>query len=123
MTTLYDKYGGFATVNKLVQVFYRKVSESENLAPYFEGVDIQKLMDHQTKFFSEILGGPVEYTGRELKGVHAKMGITEDAFSEVSELLEETLEDMDVEDVDIETIMEIVGGVKSDIVTVTSDKQ
>jgi len=123
MTTLYDKYGGFATVNKLVQSFYRKVSESENLAPYFEGVDIQKLMDHQTKFFSGILGGPVEYTGRELKGVHAKMGITEDAFSEVSELLEETLEDMDVEDVDIETIMEIVGGVKSDIVTVTSDKQ
>jgi hemoglobin len=123
MPTLYDKYGGFATVNKLVQVFYRKVSESENLAPYFEGVDIQKLMDHQTKFFSGILGGPVEYTGRELKGVHAKMGITEDAFSEVTELLEETLEDMSVENADIEVIMEIVGGVKSDIVTVTSDNK
>ena len=117
MTSLYDKYGGFATVNKLVQAFYGKVAESENLAPYFKGVDKQKLMDHQTKFFSEILGGPVEYTGRELKGVHAKMGITEDAFSEVSELLEETLEDMDVEDVDIETIMDIVGEIKPDIVT------
>ena len=56
-----------------------------------------------------------------MKGVHAKMGITEDAFSEVAELLEETLEDMSVEDADIETIMEIVGGVKSDIVTVISD--
>jgi hemoglobin len=77
-------------------------------------------MDHQTKFFSDILGGPVEYTGPLLKGVHAKLGITEDAFSEVSELLEETLEDMNVEDADIETIMKIVGGVKSDIVTVTS---
>jgi hemoglobin len=123
MTTLYDKYGGFATVNKLVQAFYRKVSESENLAPYFEGVDIQKLMDHQTKFFSGILEGPVEYAGRELKGVHACLGITEDAFSEVAELLEETLEDMSVEDADIESIMEIVGGVKSDIVTVTSDNK
>jgi hemoglobin len=51
MTTLYDKYNGFATVNKLVQTFYGKVAESENLAPYFEGVNIQKLMDHQTKFF------------------------------------------------------------------------
>jgi truncated hemoglobin YjbI len=49
------------------------------------------------------------------------MGITEDAFSEVAELLEETLEDMSVEDADIETIMEIVGGLKSDLVTVTSD--
>ncbi len=121
MTTLYDKYGGFATVNKLVQAFYGKVAESENLAPYFEGVDTQKLMDHQTKFFSDILGGPVKYTGRELKGAHAKLGITEDVFSEVAELLEETLEDMSIEDADIETIMEIVGGVKSDIVTLTSD--
>ena len=123
MTTLYDKYGGFATVNKLVQALYAKIAESRILAPYFEGIDMQKLMDHQTKFFSGILGGPVEYTGRELKGVHGKMGITEDALSEVAELLEETLEDMSVENADIETIMKIVGGVKSDIVTVTSDKQ
>jgi hemoglobin len=123
MTTLYDKYGGFATVNKLVQALYVKIAESKILAPYFEGIDMQKLMDHQTKFFSGILGGPVEYTGRELKGVHAKMGITEDAFSEVAELLEETLEDMNIEDADVETIMEIVGGVKSDIVTRTYDNK
>ena len=117
MTTLYDKYGGFATVNKLVQALYVKIAESKILAPYFEGIDMQKLMDHQTKFFSGILGGPVEYSGRELKGAHARLGITEDAFLEVLELLEETLEDMNIEDADIETIMEIVGGVRSDIVT------
>ena len=117
MTTLYDKYGGFATVNKLVQTFYGKVAESEDLAPYFEGVDVQNLMDHQTKFFSEILGGPVNYTGRQLKSVHAKIAITEESFSEAADLLEETLEDLDVEEDDIETIMEIVAGVKSDIVT------
>ena len=117
MTNLYDKYGGFATVSKLVQAFYGKVAESEELAPYFEGVDVQKLMDHQTKFFSSILGGPVEYTGGELKSVHAAMAITEEAFSEVADLLEETLEDMDVEEDDIETIMEIIGGVKSDILS------
>lgn len=51
MTTLYDKYGGFATVSKLVQAFYGKVSESKDLEPYFEGIDVQKLMDHQTKFW------------------------------------------------------------------------
>jgi hemoglobin len=120
MTTLYEKYGGFATVNKLVQAFYRKIAESENLAPYFEGVDTQKLMDHQTKFFSDILGGPVKYTGPLLKVVHSKMGITDDAFSEVAELLAEVLEDMSIEGADVEIIMEIVGGVRSDIVTVTS---
>lgn len=117
MTTLYDKYGGFATVSKLVQEFYNKVAESEELAPYFAGVDTQQLIDHQTKFFSDILGGPVKYTGKELKIVHASMGITEEAFAEVADLLEETLEDMDVEEGAIETIMEIVAGVKSDIIS------
>ena len=116
MTTLYEKYGGFATVSKLVQAFYGKVAESEELAPYFEGVEVQELIDHQTKFFSDILGGPVKYTGKELKSVHDLMGITEEAFSEVADLLEETLEDMDVEEDDIETIMAIVGGVKTDII-------
>ena len=117
MTTLYDKYGGFATVNKLVQALYVKIAESKILAPYFEGIDMQKLMDHQTKFFSGILGGPVEYTGRQLKGAHASLGITEVDFSEFAELLEEILEDMNIEDADVETIMKIVNGVKSDIVT------
>ena len=116
MTTLYDKYGGFSTVNKLVQSFYRKVGESDSLAHYFVGIDLQTLMDHQTKFFSGILGGPVEYTGPHLKQTHARLGITEEAFSEVAELLEETLEDMGVEEGDIETIMGVVGGVKSDII-------
>ena len=116
MTTLYDKYGGFATVSKLVQAFYEKVAESDELTPYFEGIDMQQLMDHQSKFFSEIMGGPVKYTGAELKVVHANMAVTQEAFSEVADLLEETLEDMEVEDDDIETIMKIVAGAKPDIV-------
>lgn len=117
MTTLYDKYGGFTTVSKLVQAFYVKVAESEELAPYFADVDTQQLIVHQTKFFSDILGGPVKYTGTELKVVHALMGITEEAFTEVADLLEETLEDMDVEEDDIETIMGIMSSIKPDIVS------
>jgi len=117
MTTLYDKYGGFATVRKLIQTFYTKVTESEELAPYFAGINIQRLMDHQTQFFSEILGGPVRYTGKELKSIHAAMAITPTAFAEVADLLEEALEDMNIGDDDIETIMEIIDGLKSDIIS------
>ena len=118
MTTLYDKYGGFSTINKLVQALYEKIDESDELTPYFQGIDRQNLMDHQAKFFSDILGGPVKYTGPQLKNVHITLSITEDAFSEVADLLEETLEDFEVEEDDIEIIMDIVGGVKPDVVTV-----
>jgi hypothetical protein len=54
-----------------------------------------------------------------LKGVHARLSITVDDFSEFAELLE----DMNIEDADIEVIRGIVGGVKLDIVTVTSDNK
>lgn len=117
MVSLYDKYGGFSTVSKLVHTFYKKVGESESLAPYFVGVNLEQLMDHQNKFFSDILGGPVKYTGAHLKDIHARLNITNEAFFEVAELLEETLEDMGVESTDIETILGIVAGVKPDIVT------
>ena len=120
MLTLYDKYGGFSVISKLVQAFYEKVLASDNLAPYFEDINMQKLMDHQAKFFSDILGGPVEYTGRELKVAHAGLGITEDDFIEMSELIEETLEDMNIDDSDIQTVMKIVNDSKGDIVTVAS---
>ncbi|SMG64405.1 hypothetical protein BMETH_24012774051719, partial [methanotrophic bacterial endosymbiont of Bathymodiolus sp.] len=38
-------------------------------------------------------------------------------FAEVADLLEEALEDMSIGDDDIETIMEIVDGLKSDIIS------
>jgi hemoglobin len=116
MTTLYQKYGGFSVVNKLVHSLYEKVMASENLAPYFAGIDMQNLMDHQTRLFSSILGGPVEYTGRQLKLVHARIGVTEAAFLEVAELIEETLEDLSLDNNDIVAIMKIIDNAKSDIV-------
>ena len=115
--TLYEKYGGFSTISKIVQNFYQKVLESDPLKPYFEGVDMQRLMDHQTYFFSQILGGPLFYEENKLKEVHKHLNITEEAFAEVVELLEEALEEAGVEEGDLVTIIEVVGGTKSDIVT------
>jgi hemoglobin len=117
MVTLYDKYGGYSTVSKLVIAFYKKVVASESLAPYFVDVNLEQLIDHQNKFISDILGGPVKYTGAHLKGSHARLNITDEAFSEIAKLLAETLEDMGVESTDIETILGIVAGTKPDIVT------
>jgi len=116
MESLYDKYGGFETVSKVVHGFYDKVLASDSLKPYFEGMDTQRLIDHQTKFFCDIMGGPVAFEGRTLAQIHANMSVTESAFSEVAELLEETFEDFGVEADDIGTLMGIVSDVKEQIV-------
>ena len=52
MATMFEKYGGFAKVSRIVSSFYDKALDSPILAPYFTGVDMRRLIDHQTKFAS-----------------------------------------------------------------------
>ena len=116
--SLYDKYGGFETISKIVHGLYEKIAISEMLQPYFEGVDLQSLMNHQTQFFSAIMGGPVSYDNQRLNNVHSRLNISDEAFKEVAELLEEVLEDFDVSQDDIDIILNIVTEVKPQIVQV-----
>jgi truncated hemoglobin YjbI len=58
MATLFDKYGGFAMVSKIVMDFYDRVLESEIAGPFFDGIDMRRQIDHQTKFIAQILGAP-----------------------------------------------------------------
>ena len=102
---LFEKYGGFATISKVVMVFYDKALDSDVLGPYFDGIDMKRLIDHQTKFVATVMGGPASYTNENLREVHAHLHITHDAMAEMLELLEETLDDFDVARPDIETIL------------------
>ena len=114
--TLYEKYGGFATIHSIVQNFYDDVLEDELLSPYFKGISMQNLIRHQTEFLSQLLGGPISYDGRTLKKAHQHLKITQQAFGRVAELLQENLEDAGVEEEDINTIMSIVASTVDDIV-------
>jgi len=114
--SMYDQYGGFETVSKIVHGLYEKVATSDILQPYFENVDMQRLMNHQTKFFSSVMGGPVEYDASQLTEVHRNLHITDEAFTEVVEFFEEVLEDFGVIQEDIDAILAIVASVKPQIV-------
>ncbi|MGH2395974.1 MAG: group I truncated hemoglobin [bacterium] len=103
--SLYDKYGGFSAVSKIVHEFYRRILESDLLAPYFRNADMQRLMDHQIRFFSTLLGGPVTYDDEQLDRIHRRLNITEAAFDEVLDLLAEVLEDSGVAGGDSDTIL------------------
>ena len=114
--SLFEKYGGFTTVSKIVRQFYRDVLHSKNLKVYFEGVDMERLIDHQTKFISHALGGPAQYTGRSLAMSHKGLNITEADFDEVADILQDTLENAGMEDDDVEAVMKIVASTKDSIV-------
>lgn len=102
--TIYDQLGGFTSVRKVVVEFYNSVLEEDELAKYFANTNMERQIDHQTKFISQLLGGPVEYTDDHLEKIHAHMGITQKHFDMIKGILCDTLEDFDLEDEHVEFV-------------------
>ena len=117
-TSMFERYGGFSKVRRIVSDFYDRVLDSPSLAKYFTGIDMRRLIDHQTKFVSQLMGGPATYTNEQLARVHADLKIDEESYGEAVELLTESLEDHGVETADVALIREDMMSRKIHIVTI-----
>jgi len=114
--SLFEKYGGFATIHKVVEHFYDGVLDNDILSPYFEGVDMSQLIDHQTRFFASAMGGPASFDDNHLEKMHRGRGITEEAWDAVVAVLLDTLNAFNVEEGDIQLIAGAVASKKPLIV-------
>lgn len=59
--SLYAEIGGQETIDKLVNAFYPRVYEDQELAPLFEG-DMEEIKRKQRLFLPQFLGGPALYS-------------------------------------------------------------
>jgi hemoglobin len=89
---LYDRIGGEEAVTALVVDFYIKVLADPELRTFFKDSEIDRLHAMQREFFSAALGGPIKYTGRPLRSVHAGRGIKPKHMKRFVDCLFETLE-------------------------------
>jgi len=103
--SLFQKYGGFAKVSRVVLTFYDKVLDSEQIGDFFDDIDMSRLVDHQTKFIASTLGGPASYTNDRLRQLHAHIGISDRDFDEMAKLLSEALEEHGFEPGDRMSVM------------------
>jgi len=103
--TLFDKYGGFKSVSRIVMSFYEEALESDRIGGHFENIDMARLIDHQTKFISSLLGGPASFSDERLRKVHAPLNLTHADFDEISRILRKTLAESGFEQQDIETVI------------------
>ena len=116
--SLYERLGGEPSVTKAVDVFYGKVIADEGLAPFFEGKDIAHLKKKQTAFLTYAFGGPNEYTGASLRVVHleaVEKGLSDEHFDAVAGHLLATLKELGVAQAEIDTVMEIAGSTRVDV--------
>ncbi|WP_299611942.1 group 1 truncated hemoglobin [uncultured Tateyamaria sp.] len=113
---LFDKYGGLRALRAVIIDFYDRVLDSDVVGHFFEDVDIAKLIDHQTKFFTAILGGPAEFADQRLAVAHAHLNVTHAHFDEIVTLLDRTLSDAGFTLEDLDTTLAAVEARRSIIV-------
>jgi hemoglobin len=105
VTSIFDRYGGFASIRKVVSSFYDEVLATPELSHHFAAVDMRSLISHQTQFMSFVMGGPgASYTDDALQRVHAPLHITRAQLDLMRRLLRGTLEDHGFSDTDIQAI-------------------
>ncbi len=114
--SVYDEIGGAAPVKAAVTVFYDRVLADPSLAHWFAGVDMSRLKAHQRAFLAAALGGPELFSGRDMKGAHAGLDITPEAFDSVVEHLTVSLHDLGIADDVVASIRERLEPLRSDVV-------
>ena len=116
--SLFDKYGGVETLTPLVREFYKRIMATPNLARYFINTDMEVLIRHQVQFIAVVMGKPAAfYEGMDMEAAHANSNISDRSFEDVIDVLEETLRDFEVEELDIIEIIEKAKSLKKEIVS------
>src|SRR3954467_11876324 len=95
--SLYEQIGGEAAVDAAVDVFYRKVLSDDRISRFFDDVDMDRQIAKQKGFLTMVFGGPVAYTGKEMREGHAhliKRGLDGSHVNVVIELLGESLREV-----------------------------
>ncbi|MFC7047006.1 group 1 truncated hemoglobin [Halobacteriaceae archaeon GCM10025711] len=103
--SVYAEIGGREAVEAVVTDFYDRVLSDERLVDYFEGMEMAELHAHQVQFISSVTGGPVEYTGENMREAHAHLGVTEADFEAVAAHLEAALRENGVRDANVQAVM------------------
>ncbi|WP_066291567.1 group I truncated hemoglobin [Bacillus sp. FJAT-29937] len=114
--TLYDKVGGEAAIEKVVDYFYSElVLKDPTVSHFFENTDMEKQRKHQTKFISFALGGPNQYSGNSMAKAHKGMNLQPAHFDAIATHLGEALSHFGVDNDEIAQALNKVNTLKDDI--------
>ena len=116
--SLYEQLGGDAAVNAAVDVFYRKVLSDDRVSRFFDDVDMDHQIAKQKAFLTMVFGGPVAYTGKDMRDGHAHLverGLNDSHVDAVIELLGESLREVGAPEALIAKVAAIADSVRGDV--------
>ena len=103
--SLFEKYGGFSTVSRIVLKLYDRLLDDDDAGPFFDDVDLPSIIDHQTKFVSSLMGGPASFSDEHIEAAHRHLTINGHHFDKLEALITEVLVEFNVEPADIDAIV------------------
>lgn len=115
--TIFQRYGGLERVSELVIGFYDRVLASERLAPFFRGCDMRRLIEHQAKYISAVMGGPASYKEAQLREVHAHLAISGADFDEMLAHLRAAMQEKGYAEEDAEAVLRRLASLRRVIVS------
>ena len=118
MPTLYEQLGGSAAVEAAVDVFYRKVLVDDRISHFFETVDMDGQIAKQKSFLTMAFGGPVNYSGQDMRRGHAHLvarGLNDSHFNAVVELLGQSLAELGVAPALIAEVEAVAESTRADV--------
>ena len=114
--SLYQKLGGKAAIDAAVEAFYVKILADKRVKHFFDDINMNKQRRKQKEFLSAAFGGPIPWTGKDMRKAHANLpGLNETHFNAIAENLKATLVDLKIKPELIDQVMAIAGSVKDDV--------
>ncbi|GGM07616.1 MULTISPECIES: group I truncated hemoglobin [Micromonospora] len=115
-TSHYERIGGAASVKAAVDLFYDRVLADPEVAGYFTDVNMTGQRRHLAAMLTVVLGGPNEYTGRDLAQAHQPLGITEAQYATVGGHLTATLTQLGVPADTLAYVADVLAQVQDQVV-------
>ena len=116
--SLYEQLGGQAAVDTVVDFFYRKVLTDDRVSRFFDDVDMDEQIAKQKAFLTMVFGGPVAYTGNDMRTGHAHLierGLNDSHVNVVIQLLSESLREAGVPEELIQKVAAVAESARADV--------
>jgi len=116
--SLFERIGGEEAVTSAVGIMYAKLMADPELAPFFAGIDVDRLIKKQIAFMTVAFGGPHDHTARDLRSAHAPFvarGLGDRHFDAVAGHLAAALRELQVPEGLVGEVLGVVGSTRKDV--------
>lgn len=113
--SLYQKLGGKAAIDAAVELFYVKMLADDRVKHAFDDVNMTRQRKKQKEFLSAAFGGPIPWTGFDLRAIHKDLHVSENQFQATAENLQKSLDELKVPKDLTAQVMAIVGSTHDEV--------